>query len=85
MSDTVQYAPRPLWFKVLFALSLIGPLAKDAKMGGDTAVAFFALNIILLWVLAGFTFGIAGVLAGAYVLLPVVFAWILGIMLFSGQ
>ncbi|SDE68904.1 hypothetical protein [Kordiimonas lacus] len=85
MSDTVQIAPRPFWAKLLFALSVIGPLLKDVKMGGDTAVVFFALNMIMLWVLAGFTFGIAGVLAGAYVLVPLVFAWLLGVMLFSGQ
>ncbi|MFC4348094.1 hypothetical protein ACFO5Q_09585 [Kordiimonas lipolytica] len=83
MSDTVQTAPRPLWVKLLFAFSLIGPLLKDAKIGGDTAVAFFALNMVLLWVIAGFVFGMAGVLAGAYILVPLVFAWILGIMLFS--
>jgi hypothetical protein len=73
----------PLWQRMLYRVPLAGALIRDAGRS-DNAQAFFALNIILLWVLAGFFFGIAGVLAVAYMLVPAVFAAILGVMLFSG-
>ncbi|NVJ71557.1 MAG: hypothetical protein HWE08_14450 [Alphaproteobacteria bacterium] len=85
MTDTAQIAPRPFWFKLLFALSVLGPLLKDANTGGDTSIFFFAVNLILVWALCGFMWGIAGVLAVAYILVPTVFSIILGIMLFSGK
>lgn len=70
--------------RTLVTLSLVGPLWKEAN-ADDEAFLFFLLNIILLWVIAGFVWGIAGVLAVAYALVPTVFALLLGIMLFSGR
>lgn len=82
---TLTLAPkRPIWMTLLHRIPLIGTLIKDAGRD-DNAQFFFALNIILIWASAGFTFGIAGILAIAYLLVPTVFITLLGIMLFSGR
>jgi len=74
---------RPMWMTLLHRLPLLGALIKDASRN-DNAQFFFALNIILVWAIAGFSFGVAGILAVAYLLVPTVFIVLLGIMLFSG-
>lgn len=85
MSDTALAQSRPFFLRALFTLSLFGPLIKDARDGGTNSLLFFMINLVLVWVLSGFFWGIAGVLAIAYLLVPVAFALMLGIMLFSGQ
>ena len=57
-------------FRILFNLPVIGWLLKDLHHGQDSAMGFFGANILMLWLIAGLTWGIAGALAGAYVLLP---------------
>lgn len=54
----------------LFNMPIIGWLLKDLHHGRDSAMGFFGANILMLWLIAGLTWGIAGALAGAYVLLP---------------
>ncbi|NVJ97231.1 MAG: hypothetical protein HWE25_03705 [Alphaproteobacteria bacterium] len=85
MTDIALPRPRPRVLRTLFALSLLGPLIKDAREGGDNSLMFFTINLVLVWVLSGFLWGIAGVLAIAYLLVPTAFAFMLGIMLFSGK
>lgn len=85
MTDTVLPAQRPFLLRALFTLSLFGPLVKDARHGGTNSLLFFMINLVLMWVLSGFIWGIAGVLAIAYALVPTAFALMLGIMLFSGK
>ncbi len=71
---------KQLLLNTLFALPLIGWMLRDLHSGRDSAMAFFGTNIIMLWSLAGFLWGITGVLAGAYILLPLYALILLTIM-----
>lgn len=83
MTDTT--APHPsLPARLLGSLPLLGALVRDAGKS-DEALIFALLNGIMLWVLAGFIWGIAGVLAVALVLAPTVLIGVCAMMLSGGK
>lgn len=54
----------------LFSFPIIGHMLKDLRGGRDSALGFFGANLLMAWLFAGLMWGIPGMLAGAYVLLP---------------
>lgn len=66
--------------KVLLNMPIIGQMMTDIRNGRDSALGYFGLNIAMLWLIAGFTWGLTGVLAGAYFLLPCYFVILLTMM-----
>lgn len=64
----------------MFSLPIIGWILKDLHFGRDSAMGFFGANILMLWLLSSLIWGIAGALAGAYVLLPLYAVILLTIM-----
>ena len=83
MSDTVL-RPKPLVFRALGVIPLIGSLLRDAGKS-DEALIFALLNAAMLWVMAGFIWGIAGVLAVALCLVPIVLGTVITMMLSGGK
>jgi len=65
---------------ILFSLPLIGQMLRDLRSGRDSALGFFGANILMAWLFAGLMWGIPGMLAGAYVLLPCAAVCLLTIM-----
>ena len=65
---------------ILFTLPVLGWMLLDIHVGRDSALGFFGANILMLWILSGFLWGITGVLAGAYIILPLYALVLLTIM-----
>jgi hypothetical protein len=83
MTDTL--APRPTFAaRILFALPLVGSLIKDAGKS-DEALIFALLNAAMLWIGAGFVWGLEGVLAVALVLAPTALFTLVLMMLSGGK
>ncbi|WP_020399628.1 hypothetical protein [Kordiimonas gwangyangensis] len=83
MTDTTMRQPS-LLTRALHALPLVGALLRDAAKS-DEALIFALLNAIMLWVIAGFVWGITGVLAVALVLAPTVLFSVCAMMLAGGK
>lgn len=69
--------------RVVYAIPLLGWLIRDAAEGGETAFAFFLVNIALFWLLAALLFGFPGIIIPALVAVPTVF--VILIMLTRGD
>ncbi len=83
MTDTTLNQPS-LLSRFLNALPLVGTLLRDAAKS-DEALIFAILNAVMLWVVAGFVWGITGVLAVALVLAPTVLFTVCAMMLSGGK
>jgi len=84
MSQTIAIARPSLFKRMLFSLPLIGGMVKDAGRS-DEALIFAILNLIMLWAVAGFIWGLSGVLAVALILAPITLFTIAGMMLAGGK
>ena len=68
-------------FRFFYSIPVIGSFFKELSDPNSDATLYFLLNIILIWILAGFTWGIQGVFAIALCLVPTMFIVILCITL----
>ena len=71
---------KPLLSFLILNVPVLGWMLRDVKAGRESALGFFGLNITMLWLIAGFTFGIPGMLFGAYIMLACAALWLLTIM-----
>lgn len=83
MTDTTIRQPSA-FTRLLLLVPLLGTLIRDAAKS-DEALIFAILNGVMLWVVAGFIWGIAGVLAVALVLAPTVLFTVCAMMLMGGK
>lgn len=83
MTDTT-IRPPSAFTRLLLLVPLLGTLIRDAAKS-DEALIFAILNGVMLWVVAGFIWGIAGVLAVALVLAPTVLFTVCAMMLMGGK
>jgi hypothetical protein len=83
MTDTTFQQPSMI-ARFLRLIPLVGTLVRDASKS-DEALIFAILNGIMLWALAGFIWGIAGVLAVALVRAPTFLYTVCGMMLMGGK
>ncbi|MAS41865.1 hypothetical protein SAMN05444336_10254 [Albimonas donghaensis] len=66
---------------LIYRVPLIGWMIRDAMEGEEDAPVWFAVNLLMLWVLAGVIFGIQGVAMLALIATPIVFGLILTVTL----
>ncbi len=64
---------------ILYRVPLFGWMLRDAFEGREDAPLWFALNVILLWILSVIVFGWAGLIVPALLGVAVVFYVILAI------
>lgn len=68
--DKAVFRLKRVAIAALFALPIVGQMLKDLRDGRDSALGFFGANLLMAWLFAGLMWGIPGMLAGAYILLP---------------
>lgn len=78
--NTPASGVQQILLSTLFYIPIVGWMLRDLHLGRDSAVGFFGANILMLWLLAGFSWGITGALAGAYIILPLYALVLLTIM-----
>ncbi|MEX0298024.1 MAG: hypothetical protein AB3N28_03070 [Kordiimonas sp.] len=78
--NTPSIGVKHILISIVFNIPIIGWMLRDLHLGRDSAMGFFGANILMLWLLAGFLWGITGALAGAYVILPLYALVLLTIM-----
>ena len=71
---------RTLLLRTFFMVPVIGQMASDIRRGEESAIIYFGANIAMLWLIVGLTWGIAGFLGGAYILVPCYFIILLTMM-----
>lgn len=63
----------PLWQRFLFAVPVIGWVAKDLLFGDKNNVWFAIIAFVSLWLNAALTFGLPGLYLPALALVPLMF------------
>ncbi len=63
----------PLWQRFLFAVPVIGWVAKDLLFGDKNNVWFAIIAFVSLWLSAALTFGLPGLYLPALALVPLMF------------
>ncbi|THV20297.1 hypothetical protein [Peteryoungia ipomoeae] len=58
---------------VVYRVPVLGWMLKEAVEGTNTAKVLFVVNLLLLWLLAIFTFGYPAIILPALVAVPAVF------------
>ncbi len=58
---------------LIYRIPLIGWMLRDALEGHDDAPVWFAVNLLLLWILGGVFFGLQGMVIMALIAVPTVF------------
>ncbi|MGR3782481.1 MAG: hypothetical protein ACU0DT_14630 [Albimonas sp.] len=64
---------------ILYRVPVLGWMLRDAFEGREDAPLWFALNVIMLWILSVIVFGWAGLIVPALIGVAVVFTAILAI------
>lgn len=64
----------PLWQRVLFAVPVLGWMARDILYRGSDNIPYAAVTLLTLWVLAILQFGVAAVILPMLALVPVCIA-----------
>ena len=83
MTDTPLPQPS-LAARLLRFVPIVGTLVRDAAKS-DEALLFAALNFIMLWIISGFVWGIAGVLAIAIGLAATMLTTVCVMMVMGGK
>ncbi len=72
-------AARPLVLRLLFAIPLLGWMLREAAEGGGNAKALFAVNCVLIWILAIAVFGYPAIILPALFFVLVIFCLLITI------
>lgn len=72
---TLVSSPRklPVWQRFLFAVPVLGWIAKDLLFGDKNNIWFAIIAFVSLWLSASLTFGLPGLYLPALFLVPVMF------------
>jgi hypothetical protein len=68
-----SHPKRPFWQRFLFAVPVLGWVAKDLLFGDKNNVWFAIIGFVSLWLSATLTFGLPGLYLPALALVPVMF------------
>lgn len=63
----------PLWQRILFALPVLGWVAKDLAFGDKNNIWFALIMFVSLWMSSALVFGLPGLYLPALALVPVMF------------
>ncbi|WP_278921291.1 MULTISPECIES: hypothetical protein [Pseudophaeobacter] len=69
----------PLWQRILFALPLLGRIAKEVAYGPEENFIYALISLVCLWGCSVLLFGIPGLYLPAVALVPVIFTLLIAI------
>ena len=69
--------PRPLWQQLLFAIPLLGWVARDVAEDTEGNLWYAVILFVSLWACSALTFGLPGLFVPALIMVPVIFTMLL--------